>query len=134
MCCILAKISHQADLEIYYFKLEHAIELYWWLRNTVLKIVSWGTYLIIMEFPRIFNVNLSRKCWLHCTQTWCANFLHTTYWFSAIIIFHGPNSFSLSKMRWEWTNTNAILSVQAMREIGDQILSYWLRIVNPYSL
>ena len=27
MFCILAKISHPADLEIYYFKLERAIEL-----------------------------------------------------------------------------------------------------------
>ena len=26
--CILAKISHPADLEIYYFKLERATELY----------------------------------------------------------------------------------------------------------
>lgn len=28
MICSLAKISHPADLEIYFFNLEHAIELY----------------------------------------------------------------------------------------------------------
>ena len=41
----LAKISHPADLEIYYFNLELAFELYWWhvkcqLRNMLLKIAS----------------------------------------------------------------------------------------------
>ena len=37
--------------------------------------------------------------------------------------------------RWERTTMNAILSVQAMREIGIRlILSHWLGIVNPYSL
>ena len=45
MFCKLAKISHRADLEIYYFNLELAIELYWWhvkclLRNMLLKIAS----------------------------------------------------------------------------------------------
>ena len=45
MFCDLAKISHQADLQIYYFNLEPAIELYWWhvkclLRNMLLKIAS----------------------------------------------------------------------------------------------
>ena len=45
MFCNLAKISHPADLQIYYFNLELAIELYWWhvkclLRNMLLKIAS----------------------------------------------------------------------------------------------
>ena len=42
---ILAKISHLADLQIYYFNLELVIDLYWWhvkclLRNMLLKIAS----------------------------------------------------------------------------------------------
>ena len=53
-----------------------------------------------MEFPRIFNVNLRliwAKCYLknrrlHWIQAWFANLLLNTDWFSAIIIFHGPNS------------------------------------------
>ena len=41
----LAKISHPADVEIYYSNLELALELYWWqvkglLRNMLLKIAS----------------------------------------------------------------------------------------------
>ena len=43
MIRILAKISHLADLQIYYFNLELAMELYWWrvkclLRNMLLKL------------------------------------------------------------------------------------------------
>ena len=45
MLYILAKISHPADLEIYYSNLELAVELYRWhvkclLRNMLLKIAS----------------------------------------------------------------------------------------------
>ena len=45
MFCILAKISHPADLEIYFFNLELTIELYLWhgkclLRILLLKITS----------------------------------------------------------------------------------------------
>ena len=45
MFCNSAKISHPADLEIYYFHFELAIELYWWhvkclLRKMLLKIAS----------------------------------------------------------------------------------------------
>ena len=55
-----------------------------------------------MKFPRIFNVDLRliwAKCnfrnrWLHWIQTWCVNLLLNTDRFSAIIIFHGPNSSS----------------------------------------
>ena len=103
----LAKISHQADLQIYYVSLKLAIELYRWrvkclLRNMLLKIASEGTYRIIVEFPRLFNVNLRliwamcylRNIWLHWIQTWCANLSLTTDLFYAIIIFHGPNSSS----------------------------------------
>mgnify|MGYP001796156612 CR=1 FL=1 len=59
----LLKFSHPADLEIYYFNLKLAIELYWWhikclLRNMSLK--KHHKALIIMEFSKIFNVNL---CW-----------------------------------------------------------------------
>ena len=36
-----------------------------------------------------FHIQLTLKI-----QIWCANLLHTTYWFFAIIIFHGPNSLS----------------------------------------
>ena len=70
-------------------------ELCWWhlnrlLSNKLLKITPLGTYHIIMEFPRIFNVNLNlimAKCclrnhWLHCIQTWYGKLLHTTdYYF-----------------------------------------------------
>ena len=64
MFCILAKISHSADLEIHYFDLEHATELYWWhimclLHDTLLRIASLGNFRIIMEFPTIFNANLN---------------------------------------------------------------------------
>ena len=53
-----------------------------------------------MDFPRIFNANLRliwAKCylknrWLHCIQTCIVNILHTTDYYSAIIIFHGLNS------------------------------------------
>ena len=67
MFWILAKLSHPADLEIHYFNLKRAIDLYWWrvkclLRNMLLKIVSLGTSRIIMELRRIFNVNL-RSTW-----------------------------------------------------------------------
>ena len=91
MFCNLAKISHLTDLENDYFSLELAMELYWWhikclLRNMLLKIASQDTFRIIMEFPRIFNVNLrlirpicylSNHCW-HCIQTWWDKLLH--YW------------------------------------------------------
>ena len=104
MFCKLAKISHPADLEIYNLELELDIELYWWrvkyqLCNMLLKIASWGTSRIIMEFPRIFNANLRlRNRWLHYIQTWWDNLLHATDWVSAIIIFHGPNSLSIIKL------------------------------------
>ena len=94
MVCDFAKISHQSDLQKYYFTLELAIELYWWhakclLRNMLLKIASYGTYHIIMEFSRIFNANLRliwANCylsnrWLHCIQTWWDNLSHTNDWF-----------------------------------------------------
>ena len=69
------------------------------LRNMLLKIASWGTSRIIMEFLRIFNVNLRltwAKCYLtdrckYSIQNWGANLLLTTNWLSAAIIFHGPN-------------------------------------------
>ena len=59
------------------------------------KIASWGAFSFTMEFPTILNANLRliwTECylwnrWLHCTQTWCDNSLHSTDWFSAIIIF-----------------------------------------------
>ena len=113
MFCNFAKISHQADLQIYYFNLELAIQLYWWhvkclLRSMLLKIASQGTYRIIMEFPRIFDVNLRliwarcylRNRWLRWIQTWCGNFSLTTDWFSAMIIFHGPNHLRLRRVRF----------------------------------
>ena len=45
MFLILAKISHLADLQIYYFNLELVIELHWWhvkclLSNMLLKLAS----------------------------------------------------------------------------------------------
>ena len=45
MFCNLAKVSHPAELEIGYFNLELAIELYWWrtkclLRNKLLRKIA----------------------------------------------------------------------------------------------
>ena len=68
------------------------------MRSMLLKIASLDIHLIIMEFPRIFNVNwvfvwansyLNNR-WLQCTKTWYGKLLRATDWFSAVI-FHGPN-------------------------------------------
>ena len=109
MFCNMAKISHPADLEICYFNWKLANELYWLhvecvLRNVLLKIASQSTYRNIIEFLGIFNAILRliwAKCylknrWLNCIQTWRDKLLHAADWFSAIIIFHGPNSLTTS--------------------------------------
>ena len=63
MFCILAKISPTADLKIYYWSvLSMLMTLKCQLRIMLLKIASLGTSRIIMEFLRIFNVNL-RLTW-----------------------------------------------------------------------
>ena len=43
MFCILAKISHSPDLEIYYFDLEHAIELHCILMTRYVSIARYVT-------------------------------------------------------------------------------------------
>ena len=100
MFCILAKISPTADLKIYYWSvLSMLMTLKCQLRNMLLKIASWGTCRIIIEFLRIFYVNI-RLTWAksyltdrckYSIQNWGANLLLTTNWLSAGIIFHGPN-------------------------------------------
>ena len=89
--CYLDKISHPADLKIYYFNLELAIELFWWhvkclLRNVLLKKASYGTYRSINEFPRILETAGGIVFKLGVSPYYL-----TTDWFSAII-FHGQNS------------------------------------------
>ena len=76
--------------------------------NGVYEVLSWfGIKLMVSEHHKAltasswnflaFSKLIWPKCyprnrWLQCLQTWRDNLLHTTDWFSAIIIFHVPNS------------------------------------------
>ena len=133
MICYLTKISHPADLDYCYFNLELTIELYWWqikclLRNMLLKIASYGTCHIIIESPSIFNAKLKSirakrylcNRWLLLIQTWWYSSLYTTDWFSALIIFHGPN----------FLTTGAVAQLSDSRSEVSWIESQW----GPHSI
>ena len=62
--------------------LKVGLALIWWL-------VSKAFHKTCCAFWQKSHIQLTLKI-----QTWCTNLLHTTYWFFAIIIFHGPNSLS----------------------------------------
>mgnify|MGYP001797828120 CR=1 FL=1 len=87
------------------------------LCDMLLKIVSWGTYHIIMEFPTIFNANLRliwAECFLrnslsHCIQVSCDNLLYATDWFSAILVFHGPILWSLTNPHTAYISDHDII-------------------------
>ena len=88
MFCILAKISHLADLKICYFMMERAILMtrkvsiaQYVARNSVIRRLPHqrGISQDIQCQPK---VDLGYKCylrnrWPHCTKIWCANLLHT---------------------------------------------------------
>ena len=98
---ILGKTSHTADLEIYYFSVERAIELYWCHVNclllNVLSIIATAKNFQDLQYQH--KVDLGLVLLLEIAgrivfKTWFDNLLRTANWFSPIIDFSCPNSWS----------------------------------------